>query len=325
MTIKETLQKATETLNDKKISSARLDAEILLLHTLAQSPNKPKSFNNDRSWFYAHDNHEVAKTQENKFYNLIKRRAKFEPAAYITGKKEFFGLNFYVDKNVLIPRPETEILVEESLKYITWRSNLQTEVRPPSANKKIIIADIGTGSGAIAVSVEKYLQNHKMLDRVKIYATDVSANALKTAEVNEKNIIGKSGKIFFRRGNLWQALPEKIKFDFVLANLPYLPDSYPKNIKEYLKRKKITPAGFKSLSFEPKPALTDGKNGISLITNLIISAGPRLKKESRIFLESDPWQIPVIKILAKKYLPKSKISVIKDLRRLDRVTKIEIY
>jgi len=324
MTIKKILQKGSEVLEAKKISSANLDAEIILLHTLAQSPNKPKSFNNDRSWLYAHNDYELAKPQENKFYGFIRRRKKMEPVAYITNKKEFFGLDFYVDKNVLIPRPETEILVEESLKDITWRSNLQVEVRPPSANKKIIIADIGTGSGAIAVSIAEYLQNRKMLNEIKIYATDTSAQALKIARINAKTA-GVKKYISFRKGNLLKALPKNIKIDFLLANLPYLSAPSRKNIKEYIRVKKITPAGFKSLSYEPKSALTDNDTGFSLINNLIISAGPHLKKGSQIFLESDPYQIPSIKKLAKKYLPKSKISVIKDLRELNRVTKIKVY
>jgi len=315
MNIKEILQKSVKILMAKKISSASLDAELLLLYALNQSKNKPKSFRNDRAWLYAHNDYKLTKNQEKKFHNFIERRKLFEPIAYITGKKEFYGLEFCIDKNVLVPRPETELLVEESLKDISAKS---------VTNKKIKIADIGTGSGAIAITLAKNLKDFKKNDRVKIYATDISPKALKISKINEKKIIGEKDKIFFRQGDLWKALPENIKFDFVLANLPYLSAPSAGSIKEYLKIKKITPVGFKTLSYEPKIALTDNNNGISLIKKLIISATPHLNNGTRIFMESDPGQIPTIKKLAKKYLPPHEIEIFKDLRGFNRVTKIKI-
>jgi len=315
MTIKESLQKAIKALSNKNIKSAALDAEILLLYALNRSKNKPKSFVNDRAWLYAHDDYILSTRQKNIFFKYIEQRKRFEPIAYITGKKEFYGLEFYVDKNVLIPRPETEIIVEEALKEI---------IKKTAEGKTIVIADIGTGSGAIAISIAKILKNAGKHENIKIYATDISAEALKIAKINKKNIVGPGGRISFRQGSLWQALPRKIKFDFVLANLPYLSAPSRNNLKEYLKLKKITPAGFKSLSYEPSLALTDRRDGLSLIRNFMLSASPHLKKGSQIFLESDPHQIAAIKKLAKKHLPKHKITAIKDLRGLDRITKIEI-
>ncbi len=325
MTIKEILEKSVKILNAKKINSANLDAELLLLFTLSQSKNKPKLFNNDRAWLYAHNDYDLSKKEENIFLKLIKQREKFKPIAYITGKKEFYGLDFYVDKNVLIPRPETEILVENVLKEIfTLRPALSRRGKQAQGdNKKIVIADMGTGSGAIAISIAKTLKDQGNSSNVAIYATDISEKALAIAKKNAKTH-NCYKNIVFRKGSLLKALPKNTKVDYLLANLPYLSSSSRKNINAYLKLKNISPSGFKSLSYEPSIALTDNDSGFSLISSLIISASPYLKASSQIFLESDPNQITAIKKLAKKYLPNHKIEIFKDLRGLNRITKIEI-
>ncbi len=315
MTIKKILQKSVKVLAAKKIDSANLDAEILLLYTLAQSKNKPKSFNNDRAWLYAYNDYNISSKQKNIFIKLIHRREKLEPIAYITKKKEFYGLEFYVDKNVLIPRPETEILVERILNEILNKTE---------TNKKIVIADIGTGSGAIAISIAKTLKNQKKLENIIIYATDISEKALKIANENAK-IHNCDKNIIFKKGNLLKALPGNLKIDYLSANLPYLSSSSQKNINEYIKLKKISPAGFKSLLYEPRIALTDNDSGFSLISSLIASASPYLSTESQVFLESDPYQITAIKKLAKKYLPNNKVEVFKDLRGLNRITHIKLF
>ncbi|MFH1048443.1 MAG: HemK/PrmC family methyltransferase [Patescibacteria group bacterium] len=327
MTIKEILRKSIKILVAKKIDSANIDAEILLLHILNQSKNKPKTFRNDRSWLCAHNDYKLSKPQENKFHSLIKRREKFEPIAYITCKKEFYGLEFHIDKNVLIPRPETEIIVEESLKEIlndiTWRLSLQVEDQPPNTNKKMIIADIGTGSGAIAITIAKTLKDKKLADQTKIYATDISLKALKIAKINAKK--HKCGKnIIFKKGDLLKALPKNTKIDFLLANLPYVgSDYYYYYYYKWLKNGG-RPSEFYEIKHEPKSSLLAKNNGLEYFEKFFPSLPKHIADKTKIFLESDPFQIPAIKKLAKKYLPKHKITVIKDLRGLNRITKIEI-
>lgn len=313
MTIKESLQTGAKLLNNKNIQSASIDAEILLLYALDQSKNKPKSFRNDRIWLYAHNEYALTKEEKNKFYSLIKRREKFEPIAYITGKKEFYGLEFYVDKNVLIPRPETEIIVEEALKEIITLRQTQGD------NKNIVIADVGTGSGAIAVSIAKILKNIGKIESVKIHATDISAKALKIAKINA-SLNSVERFISFKKGNLLKALPKNTKIDFLLANLPYVGDDY------YYKwlRNGSAPAEFHEIKHEPKSSLLAKNNGLGYFNEFFPSLPQYITDKTKIFLESDPFQIPSIKKLAKKHLPKHKISVIKDLRGLDRITKIEI-
>lgn len=310
MTIKEILQKSTKILAAKKIDSASLNAELLLLYTLNQFKIKPKSFRNDRSWLIAHNNYNLTKLEENNFLKLIKRRAKFEPIAYIVGKKEFYGLDFYVNKNVLVPRSETEIIIEESLKDIINE--------PVIKRDNITIADIGTGSGAIAISLARTLKKNN-IKTCKIFATDISAPALKIAEKNAKTH-SLDKKIIFKKGNLLQALPKNTKIDYILANLPYISEINYKN----LANKTNIPLYRTETDFEPTKALLAGNDGLKYFNAFFRQIPGYLNTSTKIFLESDPRQIPAIKKLAKKYLPKHKITVIKDLRGLNRITKIEI-
>lgn len=309
MTIKEILQKSIKILAAKKIESASLDAELLLLYALNRSRNKPKSFRNDRSWIYTHDNYRLLKPEESIFLKLIKRREKLEPLAYIIGKREFFGLEFHVDKSVLIPRPETEIMVEECMKDI---------IAEIFKNKKITIADIGTGSGAIAISIAHSLKEKNISGSYKIFATDISSAALNTAEKNaEKNNCGED--IIFKKGNLLKALPKNTKIDFFVANLPYVRKDYCGRLKN-----KCRLPEFYGIKYEPRNALLAGTDGMKYFREFFRQLPGYLAKNTEIFLESDPEQIPGIKKLAKKYLPEHAIEIFKDLRGLDRMAKIEL-
>lgn len=309
MTIKETLQKSAKILAARKINSANLDTEIILLYILEKLKKNLPNFNSDRAWLYAHNDYKLTKKQEKSFNELLERRKKFEPIAYIVGKKEFYGISFFVNRNVLIPRPETELMVEECLKDI-----LASDVK----RKKITIADIGTGSGAIAISIAKYLRKYNISTQATIFATDISEKALKIAKKNAK-INNCSENIIFKKGDLCKAIPENVKIDFLLANLPYIGE---KSHQKLLKRKMV-PVYRLETEFEPKKALLAGDDGLKCFNVFLRQCPKYLAKDAKIFLESDPRQIPAVKKLAKKYLPKYKITVIKDLRGLNRITKIE--
>jgi release factor glutamine methyltransferase len=311
MTIKELLQKSVKTLETKKINSAIIDTEILLLDALNSIKEKPKSFRNDRSWLIAHNDYTLTKPQKNKFFRLIRRREKFEPVAYIIGKKEFFGLEFDVNKNVLIPRPETEFIVEESLKDIMDESVIKKEITT--------IADIGTGSGAIAISLALSLKEKNIFKACKIFASDISSSALKIAKKNAKKH-NCSKDITFKKGNLLKAIPKNIKIDYLLANLPYISE---KNYQK-LSLTKTIPLYRIETDYEPKKALLAGIDGLKYFIEFFREMPEHIEKNAKILLESDPHQIPAIIKLAKKFLPKHKISIIKDLRGLNRITKIEI-
>ncbi|MGH7487222.1 MAG: N5-glutamine methyltransferase family protein, partial [bacterium] len=173
-----------------------LDAQALLAHTLDES----------RATILAYPERRISEEQAALFTNLIERRLAHEPVAYLIGHREFMGLDFAVDRRALIPRPETELLVETALADL--RSRLDSNARTAS------VADIGTGSGAIAVSVAHY-EPHAM----PIYALDISADALDLARENARRL-GVEERMTFLQSSLLDALPHSV--DVLLANLPYI-------------------------------------------------------------------------------------------------------
>lgn len=197
MTIKEALLWATKKLNHS--TSAGLDAEVLLAFSL----------NKTKEWLLANPEYKLKLSSEKTFKTLVKRRGRGEPIAYLTGTKEFYGYNFKITKDVLVPRPLTEKLVSEALKYIQ-----QTKKRP------LRIADIGTGSGCIIIALAKKLNTQEGLNNFIFYATDISPLALRLARCNAK-LHGLIGKMKFFQGSLLQPLQNK-QLDLILANLPYL-------------------------------------------------------------------------------------------------------
>ncbi|MBU1132345.1 peptide chain release factor N(5)-glutamine methyltransferase [Patescibacteria group bacterium] len=286
MTIKQALNRGTILLKNKKIFPAGLDAEIILSFVL----KKPREF------LFAHPEKLLTPAQYRWFERLIGKRSEFVPLAYITGKKEFFGLTFFVNKNVLIPRPETELLVEESIRLIQKK-----EIKN--------IAEIGTGSGCVIISLAKNLKE-KALD---FFAVDISKDALQIAKKNSEHHTVKS-QINFLRGNL--ALPvRKKKIDLLLANLPYLDPA---------KKTDFESADVKSLKHEPKIALYGGTDGLESYEELFRQIKKFEYSPSHILIEiGDNQAIPIKKIIGC-HLPKAKIEILKDLAGRDRVVKIII-
>lgn len=277
MTIREILKKSEQKIKNKKIASASLDAEVLLSFVL----KKP------RSYLYIWPDKTITKKQETRFRRLVACRLKGEPIAYLIKNKEFYGLNFYVDKNALIPRPETECLVEEILKYL----------RIANRKSRIAIADIGTGSGCLAITLKKYYP------KAKIYASDISETALAVAKKNAKN---HKIKIFFKQGNLLEPF-KKTKFDIIVSNLPYLTPQQMKN---------------KTIQAEPRSALFGGKDGLTYYQELLNQI-KRCKHKPLIFLEIDPGQTKAIKKIIGKNLPDVSGEIKKDLAGKDRVVIIK--
>jgi len=285
-TVQEALQYGQNKLKDAKIDSAYLDAEILLCYVLGIS----------REELYKKPETKIRSSKWTKYVKLISKRKKHHPIAYLIGKKEFYGLEFFVNKNVLIPRPETELLVEEVLNYIK--------------NKKlqhINILDIGTGCGCIALTLAKYLPQSK------IVAVDISNKALRVAKKNKKKLGIKNVK--FKKSNLLQEFknPQYRKWvqkpDIIVANLPYL------TIEE-LKEKTI--------KHEPRVALYGGQEGLDSYKKFFCQIQEKKWKNLTIFLEINGTQIEKIQQIIKKYLPKSKIISKKDLAKKDRILIVKI-
>ena len=223
MNLKQALAHARGVLADSNIDDAPLEGELLLKHVLGI----------DRTRLYLDLEADLSPAHEETMRQLFERRLRGEPSAYITGHREFFGLDFHVEHNVLIPRPESELLVEEAISL--------------ARNRAIsVIADIGTGCGAIAISLALNIPG------AKIYATDVSAAALEVAGINcrKHEVID---RICLLQGDMLEPLPKPV--DLIIANLPYVREA------------ELPRSG--PLSFEPVLALNGGPDGLTVINNLL--------------------------------------------------------
>lgn len=313
MTIRQALIFGTNRLKENDISSAPLDAEILLLHSLNQSLKI-----NSKSWLYAHGEYKLKEKEKKIFFDFIGKRKKHKPIAYIIKKKEFFSLDFYVNPRVMIPRPETELIIESMLLYFSQNFLKQNSL------KKLNIIDLGAGSGCVAVTLAKYLPlPKKFWDQNKIYALDISKKAIEIAKLNAKKHKVKK-KIIFLQGNLLEPLyassAEKNSFKnffseqitAIAANLPYLNREQYRNSQKEIKK------------YEPKGALYGGKNGLKYIKNLFKQLNLINPANCILWLEIDPLQINETVELAKKYFCHCQIKIIKDLAQSNRVLKIKL-
>jgi release factor glutamine methyltransferase len=270
MILKDYLYNTRQILSDNKIDDASLESELLIRQAM--------DFN--RVQLYQNIQQELPPGRQDILQSLIKRRLNGEPAAYITGSKEFFGLDIYVNKHVLIPRPETEHLVEKAI-------SLASRYEHP------VIADIGTGSGAIAVSLAVSLAN------TDIFAIDVSFEALKVADINchRHNV---NNRIKLLCGNLLEPLPQKM--DIIAANLPYV-------------RKNDMPVN----SFEPELALDGGEDGLDVIRLLCNQVPDKINTGGHLLLEIGMGQKDAVVDLLKGITSVKDIEVIPDLRGIHRV------
>ena len=236
VTIAEALKKADAEINP-------IDARILLRHTLQAN----------RAHLAAHPEKKLNSAQQAQFYSFVARRRKGEPVAYIIGEREFFGLTFKVTPAVLIPRPETEMLVEQALMRL-------------SEHRSMRVLELGTGSGAIAVSIAQ----HRAFAR--IIATDLSNEALNIAKQNAQNILpGHAAALHFLQSDWYRSVPEE-PFDLIVSNPPYIAENDP-----HLARG--------DLRFEPQYALAAGPHGLSALAHIARNAASRLAPGGWLILE----------------------------------------
>ena len=279
MTIRDILNESTKALEAADIPSARLDAEVLLSFCL----------DCDRLEFYKNQDKIISETNLSAFRNLIARRLQWEPVAYIIGRKEFWSFALEVNSFVLIPRPDTEIIVEEALDVC--RNFTSLPVR---------ILDIGTGSGAIALALALEIAG------VKVVATDISATALALAQKNA-SALGLQDKIDFRVGNLFE--PVDGLFDIIVSNPPYIAAG------EY----EELPASVRV--FEPREALLAGVSGLEFYEKLIYSAAAYLKKNGWLLLEIGAKQETGIRRIMEDSGFYDSIEMHRDYAGLPRVIK----
>jgi release factor glutamine methyltransferase len=243
------LHNATAKLKDAGISTARLDSLVLLEDEVGK----------DRSWLLAHPDFKIPRTA--KLDEQITRRANHEPLAYIRGKTEFYGREFLVNAHTLEPRPETETMVDL----------VKTLVK---SREKPKIADIGTGSGCIAISVKLEFPN------AVVIATDIDVKCVKTARENSKKL---SADVTFFEGNLLKPLTDK-SMDIILCNLPYVPEKYELN---------------EAAKFEPGHAIFGGEDGLDLYRELFRQIDGLATRPKWVFTESLPFQHEELAKIAK--------------------------
>jgi release factor glutamine methyltransferase len=254
-------------------------ALILLAHVL----QKPKT------WVLAHPDTHLNPDQKAHLEQLISRLQQGEPLPYLTGQQAFYGLDFAVSPAVLIPRPETELLVEEALGWL--------EAHPDATHA----LDVGTGSGCIAVT----LATRKPW--LAITATDLSPEALNIAKQNaETHQV--SAQIAFEQADLVPSGDNN--FDLICANLPYIPSAKLEQVN--------------TLGFEPTLALDGGTDGLTLIRRLLDQLPPKLNSPALVLLETEATLGADTLALAKTVFPKANVHLLQDLAGLDRLVRIEI-
>src|SRR6201995_905896 len=228
-------------LRDADVPSYTLAAELLLLHVAGR----------DKTWLYAHPEDEISVEQEKQFLDLLERRANGEPTQYLTCKQEFWGLEFEVTPDVLIPRPETEHVIEVALDRLAGRE-IRAGRKQTLSGEGLRIADVGTGSGCIAVALAKDLPGAKFL------ATDISPAALKVAQRNAERH-NFADRIDFVRSNLLDGTPEQ-QFDLVASNPPYISRREAPTLEREVRE------------HEPEIALYGGEEGYELYAALVTQA-----------------------------------------------------
>jgi len=282
MTLTQALQQSACTLSVNGIEDSHIEARVLLGHITKLSPVQ----------IYTQTEQTLSREQERDLSKLIERRLRREPTAYIVNRREFYGIDFYIDSRALIPRPETELLVDTALEF-------SKNTCPPSPP---LIADIGTGCGAIAISLALNLPQSK------IYATDISHSALEVARLNcEHHKVTR--QVTLLQGNLLEPVPEPV--DLIVANLPYVRSSELGNLSP-----EIT-------GFEPRTAIDGGENGLNCIRQLLEQSKEKINPRGCLLLEIGQNQEQEVIHLIHSCLNKVSFTFIPDLNGINRVVKID--
>ena len=275
---------ATRRLAESASDTPQLDAILLLSFVLGVS----------KTWLYAHPTRELTESEIEHYEDLVRRRMRDEPVAYLIGFKPFYGLDIVVDRNVLIPRPETELLVDRVLNYL---GSLE------GAGRSLTVADVGTGSGAIAVALAANLPE------LTVYAVDVSDAALAVAAQNvERHGLG--GRVMLLPGQLLDPLSTQV--DVIVANLPYVATAdipaLPPQVRDY----------------EPVLALDGGADGLAVIADLLATLAlpqgrSKLRPGGRVYLEIGAGQGAAVRALVQDLLPDAEVAIAQDYAELDRL------
>lgn len=258
LSIADFLAISTKTLSKAGIASARLDSELILTHMLRRS----------REWLLAHGTDTLTQSQQRQARQLLLQRTQRQPIAYLTGRRDFYGHSFLVNEQVLVPRPESEVILA-ILDELAQDHHLRT------------VLDVGTGSGCLAISVKLAHSN------LTVSACDISESALLVARRNAARLLPSGQQIKFYQSDLLSGLPVDSRFDLIVANLPYLSPG----------QDGLSP----ELAYEPAIALYADDDGLSLIKQLITTAPAHLTPRGHLLLEMNTDQIETVASYATDY------------------------
>ncbi|MFW6116797.1 MAG: peptide chain release factor N(5)-glutamine methyltransferase [bacterium] len=281
MTSVEALSRARNSLHAARIEAAPQEARLVLCHLLGVSSTQ----------LYGEPERKLTEAQELRLGEILRRRASREPLAYILNTCEFYGHEFYVDPRVLIPRPETELLVDLVRQSVKRRKR-------DKEDGVVSLADVGTGSGAIAVSLALALKE------LEIYATDISPSALDVARINLAQH-SLADKVALLQGDLLEAIPEPV--DVMVANLPYVSSRDMATLDPEI------------AAFEPWVALYGGADGLEHVAALLDRAATKLEPRAELLFEIGQGQAHAAKKAAARYLPRAAIDIVPDPAGIDRV------
>jgi release factor glutamine methyltransferase len=294
MDVRTTLKEGIAHLAAAEVPSHALAAELLLMHALGR----------DRTWLYSHPEEIVTPAAAEKYFALVARRAAGEPAQYLTGKQEFWGLEFEVTPAVLIPRPETEHVIEVALERLGSRSSVR-ECDAECKNANLRIADVGTGSGCLAVALARELPN------AEIFATDISLAALAVARRNADRH-GVNDRVHFLECDLLGAFSgPPLPFDVIVSNPPYVArneaDELAREVRDH----------------EPHAALFGGPTGVEIYARLVEQAGSRLRPGGSLILELGYNSLENVRAIFDARLGWRNVAITLDLAGIARVLAAE--
>jgi release factor glutamine methyltransferase len=291
MQLKQALDKAMRGLDENAVGSPRMNAEVLLMFTLGC----------DRAYLYAHPERELTADEILQYEEVLAERSRGVPSQYLTGHQEFWGLDLIVTPAVLIPRPETEHVVETVLELA--RSGREHAASTSLAGKhryprdRLRIVDVGTGSGCIALALARELPNAEVL------AADISPEALEIARINAARL-ELADRVEFFASDLLACVPVQQGFDFVVSNPPYVGQSEADKVQREVKK------------FEPAEAVFAGVEGLDLIARLIPQAHESSKADGWLIMEIGYTQEEKVRGLLTEW---TEVRTIPDLRGIPRV------
>jgi release factor glutamine methyltransferase len=275
--LKEALDNAIEYLTSRDVGSPRMNAELLLMFVL----------DCDRAYFFAHPERELTAHEEARYIEVVNERARGVPAQYIVGHQEFWGLDFIVNPSVLIPRPETEHLIETVVEL--------AKSHPPSATPFKMI-DVGTGSGAIALALAKEFPS------AEIHATDISTDALEVARANAARL--RFDAVQFHQSDVLADIARDATFDFVVSNPPYVALTEEDKVQDVVKK------------FEPRVAVFAGTHGLDIIRRLIPQSREALRPGGWLLMEIGYSMSEAVMQLLADW---SDVHAVPDLQGIPRV------